>query len=463
MTDRRSRVGELKIVRYRIARLGTLLAILIAAFSQEAGAQEDPQPPSGQESTASSSTSRDSAQEPELDQATTSTLETGPTADQHNRIVALRWGHLSAFSVDTFYAHDSNYKNSPNNPQAADAVATRIVASYSVGNEREGLDVQYRPDVLLSQKTQDYQFGASLVNLHLLRPIGESWTFTLRDSFAYEPDFALFSTPTVSLNSTGGVTQQSFLPNGTTALRNSLSGSFSYRLARHDHLNFHLQDNYAELSNNPHSVKLSGIFYGSANTAGGGVSWTHSVGPSHEFGVGYNYDREILNGFGNQSQYHSILFTYRQRIRRTVLLQASGGPSFHVYGNGVPNQNTFVGSAEITKSFHQSSLAFLYSRGYEFTGILNSYHDRYDAFYIRVFRNILGVEVGASYTNTQSTKFTGRLAFARVSYYLNPRWTLLASFTNSAFSGVTEPYVGRNFITIGAQWSYGGHRGLQRQ
>lgn len=452
----------------RTARLGVLLAILLATSPAYTRAQDDTPAAPRQEPPAGSSTSSGSAQEPVPDEQTTSTLDpgTGSMADQNNRIIALRWGHLSALSIDGFYAHDTNYRNSPTNAQPADAVAARIVASYLVGNEREGLDLEYRPDVLVSQRAQDYQFGASLVNLHVLRPIGESWVLAIRDSFKYEPDFALFGAPTITLNSTGGITQQSLLPSGTSDLLNAASVSLSYRLARHDHIGFHVQDEYAELNNRTGSVKLPGIFYGSNNFVGGGVYWTHSIGPNHEFGVAYNYDRQI---FGvSQSQYHNIVFNYRQKLRPTILLEASGGPSFHVYPNGIPNQKTFVASVNISKKFHHSNLAFLYGRGYEFTGVItDSYHDRYDAFYTRVFQEVWGFELGASYAKTHVTEFTTQgvsilEGFARLSYHLSPHWTLFASFTNSVFTRKTEQNVDRNFITAGARWSYGSRRGVQQ-
>lgn len=458
----------MKNVRHRTAGLGVLLAVLLLMSPQKTRAQQDTPAPSGQEPSSGSASpaSADSPQEPMPDEPTTSTLEPGPMTAGNNRSVALRWGHLTAFSVDTFYVYDTNSRNSANNPQGESAVAARIVAVYAVGNERMGLDLQYRPDVLIAQSLQQAEFAASLINFHIHRPISESWTFTLLDTFTYAPDFNFLNTPTVSLTATGGFTQQSLLLNGTTELRNILSGSFGYRLARHDHLAFHAQDDFDQIRNGPTSHKSTALFYGSGDTAGGGVSWTHSIGPNHEFGVNYNYDREIFGGSNIQPQYHTVVLTYRQKIGRSILLQATGGPSFHVFSNGSPNQKTFVGTANVLKTFHQSSVALLYSRGYEYTGIItDSYHDRYDAFYSRMYRNLFGAEGGISYIQTHSTKLTqgieGRVIFARLNYFLTPHWTLFASFQNSAFAGAVSPYVGRNFITLGARWSYGGQHEIQ--
>jgi len=450
-----------KKVHLRVVGLALFLVVLHAMFPQESHSQEGTPQPSGQEPNSS-----DSPQEPVPDQPTTSTLETGQASDQNNRIVALRWGHLSAISVDTFYAYDSNFRNSAINPQGESALAARVVASYSIGNERTGLDFQYRPDILISQTNQDYQFGACLVDLHLLRPIGERWIFALRDGFLNEPDFALFNTPTVSLDSTGGFTQQAILPNGTTALRNNLSAVLTYRLAQHDHLTFHAQDEYVELNAGPNAAKSSALFLGASNTVGGGVRWGHALGPSHEFSVGYSYDQQVFGGFGSHSQYHSVLATYKQKLGRTVLLQASGGLSLVLYGDGTRNQKTFIGSVELSKKFRQSSIALIYNRGYDYTGIItNGYHDRYDGFYNRVFRNQWGFEVGAAYVQVHSTSLfkqvEERIVFGRASYYLNKQWTLFASVTNSAFGGPTQPVINRNFATVGARWSYGGQREIQ--
>jgi hypothetical protein len=453
-------------VRYRVVGLAIMLAAFLLMFPHRTSAQESSPPPT-QEPDSSTTTSPDSPQEPGPDQPTTSTVEPGAAGGGSSRIVALRWGHLSAFSVDTFYVYDTNYRNSAFNPQGESAFSARIIAFYSVGNDRLGLDVQYRPDMLVSQNNYDFEFGASLVNFHIHRPISQSWTFSLLDTFTYEPDFNFLNTPTISLTSTGAFNQQSLLLNGQTELRNVLSAGFTYRIAQHDHITFHAQDDYENLRNGPNSIESSALFYGSGNTAGGGVSYNHSIGPNHDVGVNYNYDREVFGGSSTQAQYHTIIVTYRQKIGRSILLQASGGPSFHVFSNGSATQKTFVGTADILKSFNQSSVALLYTRGYEFTGIItDSYHDRYDAFYSRIFQNIFGAEGGISYIQTHSTGLTqgieGRIIFARLNYYLSHHWTLFATFQNSAFAGATQPYIGRNFITLGARWSYGGARDLQR-
>jgi len=460
------RVGRITSVRFQSVKLGMLLAAFLLMFPYKTFAQEDSPPPT-QEPDSTTTTSPDSPQVPGPDQPTTSTVEPGAAGGGSSRIVALRWGHLSAFSVDTFYVYDTNYKNSAFNPQGESAFATRIIAFYSVGNDRLGLDVQYRPDMLVSQNNYDFEFGASLVNFHIHHPISESWTFSLLDTFTYEPDFNFLNTPTISLTSTGAFNQQSLLLNGQTELRNVLSAGFTYRIAQHDHITFHVQDDYDDLRNAPNSVESSALFYGSGNTAGGGVSWNHTIGPNHDIGVNYNYDREVFGGSNTQAQYHTIIVTYRQKIGRSLLLQASGGPSFHVFSNGSASQKTFVGTADLLKSFHNSSVALLYTRGYEFTGIItDSYHDRYDAFYSRIFQNIFGAEGGISYVQTHTTGLTqgieGRIIFARFNYYMTHHWTLFATFQNSAFAGASEPYIGRNFITLGARWSYGGARDLQR-
>jgi hypothetical protein len=153
-------------VRYRVVGLAIMLAAFLLMFPHRTSAQESSPPPT-QEPDSSTTTSSDSPQEPGPDQPTTSTVEPGAAGGGSSRIVALRWGHLSAFSVDTFYVYDTNYRNSAFNPQGESAFSARIIAFYSVGNDRLGLDVQYRPDILISQNTQDYEFGASLVNFHI--------------------------------------------------------------------------------------------------------------------------------------------------------------------------------------------------------------------------------------------------------------------------------------------------------
>jgi len=474
--EKQSHDGKMKNARYRMAGLAVLFALFFPSFSSVARAQQD-QPPSGQDSSSSSTTStnsssQDPGQEPVPDHPETSTLETGQPMGQGNRVVALRWGHLSNVSVESFYAYDSNFTFSASNPAPTDEFAARLIADYSLGNERTGLDIQYRPFIVYSQRERTYNFAASFVNFHITRRLGARWTFNFHDIFQYEPDVALFINPTITPSlSTGEITQAALLGNGSTLLRNNTSMILSYHLARHDTITFHGQYNFVDLTNNPNADRLSQTpFYRTESTLGGGVGWSHSFGPDHEFGVTYNYDEQVIGNLVNAGQHHSVIANYRQKIRPTLLLQLSGGPSLQIRNNGLPDHTTYIASAELLKTFHESTLALLYSRNYDYTGVItDAYHDRYDALFARNFDRTWGFALGGSYLQTHSTgsfmvqqQIEGRTLWGRVSYYLNPQWTLFATMMNSAFAGGPTPYASRNFFMVGARWSYSGDKELRQ-
>src|SRR5580704_4211942 len=157
---------------YRAGRFGILLAVLLLLFVWTASAQQDSTPTNAPDSSANSSDStQDAGQEPVPDHPETSTLlQGGVSADQSgNRIVALRWGHLSAISVESFYAYDTNYKFSATNQQPSSEFATRLIAEYSIGSEHGGLDLQYRPYFVISDNNIQANFLGSLLDAHAFR------------------------------------------------------------------------------------------------------------------------------------------------------------------------------------------------------------------------------------------------------------------------------------------------------
>jgi hypothetical protein len=464
-------------VPYRAGGIGILLTVLLLLFVRTASAQQDSPPTNTPDSSANSSDStQDAGQEPVPDHPETSTLlQGGVSADQSgNRIVALRWGHLSAISVESFYAYDTNYRFSSTNPQPSNEFGTRLIAEYSIGSEHGGLDLQYRPYFIISDNNIQANFLGSLLDAHAFRRLSSRWTLNLHNLTEYAPDQSLFINPTISLNgSSGEISQQAFVANNGTQFRVIGSASLSYHFALHDTITFHGQITYVDLINNTNQPQSENTLYGTETTGGGGVTYTHSLGPNHEIGVSYNYDRQILGGPVGESHYQNIEANYRQKIRPTVLLQLSGGPSWRTEGNTSFNNNvtgsraTYVALAQIIKTFHQASLALLYTRSYDYIGIItNSYHDRYDALYARNFGRTWGFALGASYIQTHAGTFSqpldGRTLFGRVSYYLSPQWTLFTSYENTALAGGPQPYASRNFIMVGAKWSYGDQRNILR-
>lgn len=410
-------------------------------------------------------------------------LDTGQTlnggkgavpAGRASRMAAvLSWRKLSLLSFSSFYTYDSNY-TFQRNPTAVNALAIDGLVLYSIGGERTALDFQYRPYVLVSEVTRQADFAANSLDLHTYHYLSPRWLLNLDDRFQYAPDQGRLVDPTLSVDFTKGIfTRQPFLANGQESLTNGLSIGLSDRFSGPDTFSFHGNYEYVDMWNAyKSSTTLTSTSTSTSphqeNTVGGGISWSHEIRPDQQFGVAYNYDRQLIGGEAAQkplaraAQYHSLLLNYSQRIRPSVLVQLSFGPSLQIHGNGARSTKTFVGTAEILKTFHASNIALSYARDYDYTGIIsNSYHDRYDVSYTRTFGRRWDFSTGVGYIeqgSSHSGTFRGRTEWSRLGYYLTPRLSTFVSFMNSSAAGGPQPYASRNLITAGLRWGYARER-----
>lgn len=449
-------------VRWQRAALICWLASIVLAFSLNTAAQEQPSDSVGQDPTpaATEPNSADSQNQSLPDPGVMSTLDTGQKASQgSSRASPLQWGHLSLSSFDAFYDYDSNYRFAATNPQAADAMAARLLFLYSVGNAQEALNVQYKPFLFISQNDQEVDLTDVRVDAHKYRRLSTRWITGVNEVFAYSPDRGSFIDATIAPDfSTGAVTQDSFLANGFKELRNGATGFLGYRIALHDTVGFHAQYEFIDLINKFAPQNPVADEFRTQNTIGGGIGWAHEFSESRDFGVQYNYDRGYVGGFEGRSQFHSVMFTYGQRIQPTLLLRLSAGPSLEIYDNGRPNYRTVRASVEVLKTFHRSRLGGLYSRDYNYTGVIsNGFHDRFDALYSRTFGPRWDLSGGGGYVINNSTfspQVRGRDLWIRGSHRLSASWGLYASFGNSASSGGLRPYAPRSSVVAGVHWSY---------
>jgi len=435
---------------------------LILLFPTIMHAQDDQPPASDQDAASASSDSAasDSDHDAVPEPGSTSTLDSGQVANHsgssNSRVSALQWGHLAFVSYDAFYAYDSNFRFSPSHPQRSDAGASRALFTYAIGNERESLTIQYRPFVLVSQDQQDFDFGSSIVNFHMLRHMGSRWTFNLINIFSYSPNRGEFIDATISSSfSTGNVVQQSF-SSITTELRGASTANFSNRIAAHDTVTFHAGYEYVNLSNHSDSISEQDNFQ-TTNTLNAGVAWSHALSSNNNIGIGYNYDRKYIQGFGGNSQFHSLILTYNQKIRPTLHLRIQVGPSLAVYDDGTPNRKALLASAVLLKKLNNSNFSALYTRDYSYDGIIsNTYHDRFDGLYSRNFTPRWEASLGGGYVidhPTFTTEVRSRTAWASLAYRFTQEWGLFASFSNAATEGGLHPFTTRNFLTVGLHWS----------
>jgi hypothetical protein len=442
-------------------------AVLLVLPGALRAQQQDPATSSSSSSQESSSTQRPDDQVPALNAPSTPSLDTGQSLQNTNRISPLRFGHLSLLSFDALYDYDSNFTFSPSNPQPADAMAMRGLVFYTVGGGRTRLDVQWRPFVLVSQTNTKADFAGQTVDLHTYRYLNARWLLDVSDRFQYAPDNGLLANPSFNPDFTTGLfNRQPFLANGESTLINGLTTSLSYQMNQKNTLTFHGQYQYVNQWNNGNNPNPPPPIFDNTHNFGGGIAWTHRLTEGREIGVDYNYDRQYLADFSSRSQYHSAFITFSDRIRPTLLLRVSFGPSLQIrsgsQGISAGNTETFEGSVEVLKSFRRSNLAFSYGRGHDFQGIITeAYHDRYDLTYSWNMGRKWEFSTGAGYIEQGSSNvplLRGRTLWFNSSYFVSRQWSVFATYMNSAANGGPQPYGTRNLIMAGIRWSWQGER-----
>jgi hypothetical protein len=456
----------------RRAGLGLRLAALLLVLPSLTQAQQDTQPQTP--SSAPSSTSDAAPQSPQLpNEPVTTSLDTGQPLN--NRAVALpagrvtlfSIGHLSLLSLSSFYEYDSNILFAPH-PESANALGLEALLLYSIGNERTALDLQYRPYVLIAQGTAQADLLANAVDLHTYHYLTPSWLLDLDDRFQYSPPRGSPIDPTIrpDISAPGGISRDPFLFNGQTTLNNTALVRLEYT-NEYNTISFQGQYQYVETWNPPNStdsthskeppVTPEPTTSMEDNTGGGGISWTHRFDQDIEFGVSYRYDRQLISSEASGFQYHTVLLNYSQKIRPTLQMLLSFGPSWQIRNKGAAG-TTLVGSASLAKTFGTSSLALAYARNYDYIGVISSsYYTRYDGFYTRSLGRALELSVGAGYAQQGSNHFPSydsREEWARGSYALSDKLSAFLEFANVSGQGGMFPSATRNLFIAGLRWAY---------
>jgi hypothetical protein len=379
-------------------------------------------------------------------------------------------GHLSLLSASTFYEYDSNEAFTPQ-PQSVNAFGLQALVAYSFGTERTALDLRYRPSLLVSGAATRFDWAANSFDLRLSHYLTPRWRLNLDDAFQYVPAQGRLLDPTIRPDlSIGTVSRDPFLTNGEAALSDAASVRLSYA-TEHDTFTFRGQYQYADqwtpsnLTKSAKPTTQTQTLFQQENVIGGGMSWFHEIREGQQFGVSYGYDRQILKGNLNRTQYHSVMINYSQSFGSSLSLLAAFGPSWQLSGNKTPTSKTYVGDVTLLKKFQTSTLALSYLRNYEYVGVIsNGYNTRYDGYYAHTLANRWEVSAGAGYAQQAFRKlsnFDGREEWARLSYSLREKVGAFVSITNSGAQGAGLPYAGRNLIVAGFHWGYQGESGMQ--
>jgi hypothetical protein len=463
-----SRKSVMRILQRDLAN--ALLVTLLFACPTGTRAQQSPPAPEGQDSpSAPGQDSPESQANSDADRPATNSLDTGQSVDGHNRVLSpMRVNHFSVLSFSTFYLFDSNSSLQPSISSSSDVYAARTLLLYSLGGDRSGLDVQYQPYLYFFQADNEVSAHLdSLLGIHAFRKLSARWLFNLNELFYYSPNSGSQIDPTIAVNAvTGEISLRPFVGLGYRTLNNHVVASFEDHLNEQDTVSLHADYNYSQVSSGNASANSSPTSvqgFQSENTVGLGVAWTHEWHQDQWIGLAYNYNHQILSNANAENQYHSVLVTYSEKIRPTLLLQLAGGPSLQLHGNNSPKTVTFIGNASVQKTFRSSFLVLSFARNYNFNGVpTDSYYDRYDGFYSQNLGRRWVFSFGGAYIRQNSTvasQLTGHTVWAGPAYFLNEKWSVVAQFADSAFAGGLQPNTSRYLVSAGLHWSAMRERG----
>lgn len=392
-------------------------------------------------------------------------LETGQRLT--SPISPLRLKNLSVLSFETVYLFDNNFLFSQDNPQSAQAATLRALVVYSIRRRTAELTLQYRPYLLSSRGTFEKDFTSHTLDLRTEKHLGPRWLLTIGDSFRLAPDRGrLFDFGVIPDYLNGTVTKNPFLATGQKYLENDLRGSAEHFLSVRNRVGFDLGYQLIRVSGIPDAEAgttdpfLRGLQ--SMQSLSAGVSWTHVFDPSRDVQVRYGHERRYYNSGGNV-QFHNLLFTYNWRVRPSLRLRLTAGPSILL-----PARPTGAIAASVatksyqatfaaTKTFRASGITFTFARNADFTGVIsNSFNDRYDVSYTRRLRQRWNVIVGAGYVRQDfliGPPVEGQQTWFRTDYLLSRSWSAYTSFSSLHETGVTR--LGRrNLLMAGIRWSW---------
>jgi hypothetical protein len=377
-----------------------------------------------------------------------------------------RWGNLSVLSIDALQVYDSNYLFLSNNPVPVHAGAVRGLFVYAIRTGHSNFSIQYRPQVWASGEDTQVDYASHMVDFHTFRYLTSTWAVNISDQFASVPDRGRLEQIGFSSDYTNSTsTKNPFLATGRRLLTNAIGISVDHSIDARNRMEFLVRHQYIRLSE-PDSVTVAqdpAAALTEQHDIGGEIGWTHTWRRDNEFGVKYAYDREYFQDFESTAQLHSILFGFSRRLRPSLLLRLSGGPSLLEPARPAgaliapDTRQTYQASAALFKKFGRSGLTLSYSRSNSFTGqISDNLNDRYDVTYSQHWNRRLDTVIGGAYVRQALTahRLEGKSGWGEVDYRLNRSWSVYASYSYLTQAGGPLPYGPRHLVTSGIRWSW---------
>jgi len=340
---------------------------------------------------------------------------------------------------------------------------------FSLKRSRFNLDLQYRPQIWISEGQSQLDFASQVVDLHTQRYLTRSWTLNITDQFQSAPDRARLAQGAFFSNyDTGTSTQNPFLATGRHFLTNAFTTSADHAFSARNHLNLLFRTHYIHLSalDDPAAAQAGDTFAGvtQEHDFGGQIGWTHTFGRDHDFGILYAYDREYFQDFQDSAQLHSVILTYSMRLRPSLLMRLTGGPTLMQpaapKGAVAPpgSRKTYQVSGSLYKTFRRSAMTLSYSRNNNFTGqISDDLNDRLDLSYSKKFFRRMDVTAGGAFVRQNysvGTHLLGKSGWLEVDYRLGRAWSIYSMYSYLTQRSGPAPFGPSQLVMTGIRWSW---------
>jgi len=464
----------------RFVRWGLWLVVLSLPGIGAAGAQEPQQQGQQQEEKQQAATDESSSRRRQAENDPHASLPHRPVLVDSNTGKPLnqlsspfRWNRFSLLSFEALYLYDDvNFPDRPN--LIGRAVALRGQVAYTFRRRATELTFNYRPQVMFNEDRRITDLTGQALDFQTYTYLNRWLILRITDQLTYLPARVFIADPSFTPSfDTSTIIQRPFLAAGRNFLVNTSEESFEFLITPRDRLSLSATQQFVRVSERtgPLGEPLpsdSDPFKQSYAVVGGGLGWTHQWSSRHEVGLRYQYERHFFRGFDEQAQFHGFLFTLNSRLRPSVRLRATFGPTVWVPGlpPGAPARPslryTYEGSLALFKQFRSTSLVTVsYTRRHDFSGVLSGYvYDRYEASYTRQWNQRLQTTVGVSYlrhTIPGVDHLNGWTGWTRISYRLSRSWTAIASYLHLASSGTLNgqrPFSSRHVLISGLSWAW---------
>lgn len=454
----------------RSAAFLVLAFLLVApAWAQEAGQSSTDQKPEPGAKTATISQGTGENDDGQANSKTSSiNLETGQALLPN--LSPLHWKHLSLLSFSTTYIYDSNFflQSSSTIPAKGTIVAGLLVYTFKV--KHVDLDLQYRPQLELSEAQNRFLYANQLFDAHTFIRLTPRWIVNLSDKFQSTPNNGNLDEAAFVPNLAGGsATRNLLLAGGRGSLTNTFTASTDRKLNGRDRISLLFQHELASLSSLPEdrlAAQAGSPILREQRNLRAEIGWARRLQRGSEAGIRYAYVHEYFPGMQGSTQLHGLLLSYSKRLSASLRLRVEGGPTFVTSpssATGGPlsaNGTSYLAAASLLKTFRRASAIVSYSRSSSFSGrITNSFSDRLEASYSRRFINRLNLTGGAAYeTQGQGQTISGKSAWIQSDYRLLRAWSIYSTYGYTTLSSSPQPSVARSLFTSGVRWSFANAR-----